>query len=394
MPDKEFKVNEYIALRLEGGKTNIYLKGELFQHCKSLLQNIPTKRIISIDGVVSIDEITEKLVRKIAYTQKIKIIPPELEFWGHCSSLQAWVEHNYNTNLIHSSLGFPLLKGLVDIGDPLAKKVFKGELIKRFRQGNENVVLFLLNAHYLDNLDLNPEEHSLISMKCLSLIENLISDYKKRRYQFFDDFLEEIERLVPYLNQSDANYCFRSTGLNLIGNIITFILDIDDYYYKISYEDFLDTKTIKDNFGEYIEKSLINIISLNDSKKNEVIAHLGLFKHLNEDTIENLLNFHEFYDTFKNYLSNVDPSYFNSSKVMKKYAAILKQFLKKKISKILSEGSIKELFMIWDEQLFKDFTTKEIFSLLKDRKLKLLENYLKVLHYLFSKGLCSTSKVL
>lgn len=31
---REFKVNEYITLKLEGGKTNIYVKGQLFNQCK------------------------------------------------------------------------------------------------------------------------------------------------------------------------------------------------------------------------------------------------------------------------------------------------------------------------------------------------------------------------
>ncbi len=38
---KEFKVNEYITLKLEGIKTNIYVKGQLFNQCKFLLLNIP-----------------------------------------------------------------------------------------------------------------------------------------------------------------------------------------------------------------------------------------------------------------------------------------------------------------------------------------------------------------
>ena len=34
--DKEYKINEHIQLRLEGGKTNIYLGNELFSQCKHL----------------------------------------------------------------------------------------------------------------------------------------------------------------------------------------------------------------------------------------------------------------------------------------------------------------------------------------------------------------------
>jgi len=37
-------------------------------------------------------------------------ITPEEEFWGHCSNLQTWVEHNYDTNILDDNLAFPLLK--------------------------------------------------------------------------------------------------------------------------------------------------------------------------------------------------------------------------------------------------------------------------------------------
>lgn len=50
MPSKkEFKVSEYIGLKLEEGKTNIYIKGELFRQCKFLLLNIPLDEISAFD---------------------------------------------------------------------------------------------------------------------------------------------------------------------------------------------------------------------------------------------------------------------------------------------------------------------------------------------------------
>ena len=42
---KEFKVNEYITLKLVGGRTNIYVTGQLFNQCKFL--DIPIERISS-----------------------------------------------------------------------------------------------------------------------------------------------------------------------------------------------------------------------------------------------------------------------------------------------------------------------------------------------------------
>ena len=38
----EFKVNDYLILRLENNRTNIYIKGKMFRLCNLLLLCIPT----------------------------------------------------------------------------------------------------------------------------------------------------------------------------------------------------------------------------------------------------------------------------------------------------------------------------------------------------------------
>ena len=43
----EFKINDYLSLKLTDGNTNIYVKGRLFQQCKFLLLNILVDEIIS-----------------------------------------------------------------------------------------------------------------------------------------------------------------------------------------------------------------------------------------------------------------------------------------------------------------------------------------------------------
>jgi len=84
---KEFKVNEYITLKLEGRKTNIYFNEHLFRQCKFLLLTVPIDKISSFDEIESIDEAAEKLDHSMEPQnefQEIKI-PAETEFWGHCS---------------------------------------------------------------------------------------------------------------------------------------------------------------------------------------------------------------------------------------------------------------------------------------------------------------------
>ena len=122
----EFIINDYIALKLEDSKTNIYVLGELFIQCKYLLMNIPIQDIERYDEINSIDEAAEKLDKSLERGNPevftINILP-EVEFWGHCSNLQVWAEQDYDTRFIHSNLAFPLLKKLTEVGDLKASKI-------------------------------------------------------------------------------------------------------------------------------------------------------------------------------------------------------------------------------------------------------------------------------
>ena len=148
---KAFKVNEYITLKLEGGKTNIYFKNQLFNQCKFLMLTIPVDKISTFEEIESIDEALGKLNRKMD-THRFKI-SPEVEFWGHCSNLQVWYENNYDTRLLHRNIAFPLLKKLTDVGDFKANEVFKEEIQKRLLSGNKNIIIYLMNQNYFQYLD-------------------------------------------------------------------------------------------------------------------------------------------------------------------------------------------------------------------------------------------------
>ena len=148
-----FKVNNYITLSLENKKTVIYVNNEEFMQCKSLLLDIPVNHIQFFDVARSIDDAAEILTWSESEQESIEYtIPPEIEFWGHCSNMQAWVEHDYDTRLVHSNLAFPLLKKLTDIGDLKAKHVFKLEIIRRFIEGSYSTREFLIDRKYLDYL--------------------------------------------------------------------------------------------------------------------------------------------------------------------------------------------------------------------------------------------------
>ncbi|TFF99260.1 MAG: hypothetical protein EU541_05340 [Promethearchaeota archaeon] len=150
MSERTFVINEFITVKLENGKTIIYIKGKQFWQCKYLLFQINTDRVEEYDSINSIDEI-EKFDRSDQF-KNIKI-SPETEFWGHCSNLQAWAENNYDTRLLHRSLAFPLLKKLVEVGDMKAKKIFKEEIVRRYTRGNQTVVNYLHKEGYIRELN-------------------------------------------------------------------------------------------------------------------------------------------------------------------------------------------------------------------------------------------------
>jgi len=155
---KIFKINEYITLKYENDHTNIYVKDRFFNQCKYLLINIADSERYMYDDIESIDAAAEMLDHSQERRSKdfISKIPSEVEFWGHCSNIQAWVENSYDTRLLHKNLAFPLLKRLTDEGDPDARKVFKEEIALRFVSGHQTVVGYLIAQGYLKYL--NPEE--------------------------------------------------------------------------------------------------------------------------------------------------------------------------------------------------------------------------------------------
>ena len=147
----EYKINDHITLRLEDGLTNIYINKKLFRQCKYLILEVSLNEMKITRDIDSIDEAQEKLKHsEHLYWEHKSLIPPETEFWGHCSNIQAWVENDYDTRILHSNLAFPLLRELAEAGDPIARNVFKKEIIKRIESSYPNVIEFLLTGGFAD----------------------------------------------------------------------------------------------------------------------------------------------------------------------------------------------------------------------------------------------------
>ena len=157
---KEFKVNEYITLKLENNETVMYINDKLEEYniCCGVLTNVWG------DSPSSIEESEESLTSIIdtgqyqsSWPPEIRIkITPEEEFWVYCSNLQVWAENNYNTDLLHYSASIPLLYRLVEIGVPSAKDTFKKEVLHRIKNGWG--AHFILMEDYLERTELTDEE--------------------------------------------------------------------------------------------------------------------------------------------------------------------------------------------------------------------------------------------
>ena len=145
-----FKVSKFITLKLEDGKSVIYINGKRFRQCKHLIVNIPISEIKRFDEIQSIDELINAEENQEDWEETESNISKENEFWAHSSNLQAWYENNYDTRLLHSNLAFPLLKELTNAGDPLAKRAFKEEIVKRLGSGYPPIVEYL-NENKYDN---------------------------------------------------------------------------------------------------------------------------------------------------------------------------------------------------------------------------------------------------
>ncbi|KKM76737.1 hypothetical protein LCGC14_1377180 [marine sediment metagenome] len=166
-----FKLNDYLKLKYEDGSTGIYVDDDYFRQCAYLLLNIPVNEIEDFDEVKSIDDAEHKLSHELhAFHNKEKKekkyhIDPKQEFIAHCSNMEAWVENDYNTQLLHRTIAFPLLKKLVEVGDPKAKRAYKEELAYRLESNELNVAIFLIKNRYLKDLDNDELEIIIDNMK-------------------------------------------------------------------------------------------------------------------------------------------------------------------------------------------------------------------------------------
>lgn len=234
---QEFTVNERITLKLENGKTNIYIKGKLFRQCKYLLLEIPVDEMDSFDEIQSIDEVAEKLDHTMEneFTPELSI-PPKVEFWGHCSNLQVWYEQKYDSRLLHSNLAFPLLRKLTDVGDPLARQIFKEVLTKRLISGAYAVMELLINGNYIELF--NRDE-----------LWSVLGDLHKDAFKSYDDYISVKFYLLEKLIETGDKTAEKIFKDGILKNLSDGFTSITYYFYQKGYIDYLSREEFWSVFG-------------------------------------------------------------------------------------------------------------------------------------------------
>ncbi len=188
--EKTFEINKLITLKLIGSKTTLFVQDEEFKHCKHLLLNIFKEDIENYRDVKSIDEFSENL-KNFAETGQID---PKTEFWGHCSNLSAWVENDYNTDILHRNLAFPLLKILSKKGDKIAKQRFKEEIARRYKNGSYSVQAYLFEEGYLSFLSKEELLDGILSPSDAEFMEKVMKSRENYSLIPCFDLIRDLDR--------------------------------------------------------------------------------------------------------------------------------------------------------------------------------------------------------
>ncbi|MFW9970997.1 MAG: leucine-rich repeat domain-containing protein [Candidatus Odinarchaeota archaeon] len=282
---QEFKVNDYLKVRLENNSTIIVVDFRPFIQCKYLLLNLKIEEIESLDELPSVDELADDLNHSLEEGyENIVDIPPEVEFWAHCSNLQVWAENNYDTRLLHRNLAFPLLKTLADAGDPKAKQVFKEEIAKRIRSGNKSVITYLLNEFFSYLEEDQESELEYIFFLDIEELEFLLYDLEDNTREQIENMLYQ-KLIHPHAPPKVKEKCYEI--LKKIKKAVNLkFVEVNGVKYFVDSNGRLEISTPRDkkleNITDIIElKNLTNLKILNLSGNNiKKLSGLTNFKDL------------------------------------------------------------------------------------------------------------------
>jgi len=136
-------INEHLDVRIVRRKVHVFVDDVEFKQCMFLLFNpsAATEEVDSIDKAAMLPGAKRGEGRDV---EESFGIPLEEQLFAHASNLIAWVEHGYDTRILHSNMAFPLLKELARVGDAKARRVLDAEVEERIREGFAGSILTIL----------------------------------------------------------------------------------------------------------------------------------------------------------------------------------------------------------------------------------------------------------
>lgn len=204
------------------------------------------------------------------------------------------------------NLAFPLLRRLVEAGDPIARRVFKEEIAERFGSGYLNTIIYLIENGYLDYF--TGEELRIflgeVHPTSKALLQGFINDNP--------DFRELILKFLKILSDFGNDF--------IITHIKEFIKKLDSYELVnlvSSIMDQMERKSIStfiSNNAKSIIERIIEILvkdsyfnwEITGSLKNLYQLNKIIFEFLpQKETINNLKALNYFSENFASLLENL-----------------------------------------------------------------------------------------
>ena len=284
-PYLEKELSERITLKAEDGHIYVYIDGVKFHQCMRLLFSIPTGEIEDYAEINSIDEMDDKFgteqdqqdaLAQMAKEEAVIKMTLEEEFYAHASNLEAWIENDYNTNILHKSLSFPILNELSKKKGSASDIRLQEEVSERFSMGHLPVSLYLLKEGYLDDFSLDLftitfdnflNNIKILDLKILKLgvlydfynkLSTLEDKYKKYKISSIESVLHILENILIDLEQWRVVF----DNLKKRGEMIRlkeFQKDFVEYFIEIDAEEslnFLKKKMFRDFEPEDINHAL------------------------------------------------------------------------------------------------------------------------------------------
>ncbi len=200
---KEVKINDFLSLKYGDDGVQFQVGERNF--------GTPVHSVLEIllmmcpNNNMSMDEIVEELDNIIGiHGRDDTNFDPEVVFYFHYLYLKLWADSEYNAELIHRYDAFQLLESLYYAKDPIARKVFRGEIVKRFLSGKVYVVNFLF-PHYASWLSCEDIKYIIEKAEFLYnqkdyrvMVSNFTENLYENSYSYYEN--GNFEKAVEILN--------------------------------------------------------------------------------------------------------------------------------------------------------------------------------------------------